>query len=1044
MTDSNAEDSRLSELIAAYEESLDHGNPLDRNKLLAENPNLQFGLSKYFGNHDLFSVFRPSKSSVREFTGRVIDVYKILEFIAEGTYGDVYLGEEQEGEKRKVAVKFLKLQFCSSKILQRFELEREALSKMNHLSIVQVFSHGMTEEGRAYIVMEYVDGEEVNVYCDKNCLSISARLELFVKICEAVQHAHFNQLAHRDLKPSNILVYVSPQGVAVPKIIDFGLAKSLGDPLVDGRDDTSMGDAIGTYNYMSPEQAGSGRDVDTRTDVYSLGATLCLLLTGSRRFPESDKTPKLTIMRRVGEEEFPGPTELLNSCKNLDLIAAQRSADSSELRKLLSGPLAWILRMALDRNPECRYHSPGDFGLDIINFLHDRPTIAGRPTFLTQYRHLERQHRWKFRAAYTVVSVITLWLITSIYVEKRTAKALDRAVAAETRLFESYRESTDDTIRELIASQGQIGPKESAYLKRALDRWMLFASQQGDDQQSRNIRGEGYFQVASIYELLGQTDQALVEYGSSRTIRQQLKDDFPTVTEYQRNLAASQHSLGTLQTTMGKYAIAGEELNAAVETWKNLVEQFPEEPQLRHDLAASHNGCAVRFEKLDNSDAAINEYNLALDQWGYLSLHFSNDPDYLRGLSAIHYNLGNLYRKRGDHLQAKTEYELASEISNKLVERFPSVAQYRSDLARQLHSIGNMNLELGNVPIAQTQHEKALAQFESLVNEFPSVPDYRQHLALAYFSLGDDHRQCGDSGGAIEHYKIAKDRSIELVNKFPGVPDYLYTLSMTHRHLAGIQQGNGDVAQKEYADSISGWEKLTKLAPQNPDYKFELAATHQGLAVLLKNQGAIQESANHLLRAVEVLNQLVNVSPNVPKYKNILAAIHLTRANLYRQQSNIAASLEGYKEAADIWKKLATDFPLVPDYRSNLVTTQVMRIDVNLRAGHIDTAISEAEELVQTGKSHRLTAGNLYNLACFYSVASRSTEAWQDKYANRAMDFLQQAVSAGYNTSEAIAHLKIDPDLAPLTERDDFKRFIHSLERLPEPSLPKGLSLKEQ
>jgi WD40 repeat protein/serine/threonine protein kinase len=365
--------------------------------------------------------------ALADLTGAVIGHYRLVRKLGEGGCGVVYVASQEEPVRREVALKVIKPGMDTRQVVARFEAERQALAMMDHPNIAKVLDGGATEQGRPYFVMELVQGLPVTLYCDQNILDTRRRLELFIQVCKAVQHAHQKGIIHRDLKPTNILV-VAQDGAPVPKVIDFGVAKAIEGPLSDLTAYTGLLHFIGTPAYMSPEQAGAGAgDIDTRSDIYSLGALLYELLTGQTPFETSGLLRKgIEEMRRVIREVEPlRPSTRLSSLggPRLGSVARLRSAEPVALGTQLQGDLDWVVMKCLEKDRRVRYESASGLAADVRRFLDDEPVLARPPSVAYRLRKMARRHRAAFAAAMIVLPALVAGLAVSVWalVEKQAA-----------------------------------------------------------------------------------------------------------------------------------------------------------------------------------------------------------------------------------------------------------------------------------------------------------------------------------------------------------------------------------------------------------------------------------------------------------------------------------------------------------------------------------------------------------------------------------------------------------------------------------------------
>jgi serine/threonine protein kinase len=368
--------------------------------------------------------------------GSTIGCYKLLSVLGEGGFGMVYLAEQQHPIKRLVALKLIKPGMDTKQVIARFETERQALAMLNHPHIARVFDAGATEAGRPYFAMEYVKGIPITEYCDRYKLNTQERLRLFIPLCQAIQHAHHKGIIHRDIKPSNVLVMLHDEE-AIPKIIDFGVAKALNQRLTERTLFTEQGQFIGTPEYMSPEQAEvTGLDVDTRTDIYSLGVLLYELLTGCTPFdPEDLRSKGYAEMQRIICEQEPvkPSTKLTTLGGKLEDIARHRSATAEQLRKSVRGDLDWIVMKTLEKDRARRYGTAQALAEDIERHLNHQPVSAGSPGILYRSRKFLRRHRTQaIVGGFLLAVVIFSATITGQYERaKRSLQAMQRESEAK-------------------------------------------------------------------------------------------------------------------------------------------------------------------------------------------------------------------------------------------------------------------------------------------------------------------------------------------------------------------------------------------------------------------------------------------------------------------------------------------------------------------------------------------------------------------------------------------------------------------------------------
>jgi serine/threonine protein kinase/tetratricopeptide (TPR) repeat protein len=411
-----------------------------------------------------------AKEPIREGPGTLIGPYKLLQQIGEGGMGTVFMAEQSQPIQRKVALKLIKPGMDSRQVLARFEAERQALAMMDHVNIARVLDAGATESGRPYFVMELVHGVPITQYCDDNRLTPRERLELFVPVCQAIQHAHQKGIIHRDVKPSNVMVTLY-DGKPVAKVIDFGVAKATEQKLTERTLFTQHGTMVGTLEYMSPEQAEmSAVGGDTRSDIYSLGVLLYELLTGST--PLSHKRVKeaayAEILRRIKEEEPPRPSmRLSDSGEALASISAQRHMEPAKLTKLVRGELDWIVMKTLEKDRNRRYETANAFAADVQRYLCDETVEACRPSAGYKLRKFLRRNKRPVAAGLALIALLVLGTVgTSIGLvwALRAERAATLAGEAETQQRQDA-----ETLRDRAQAAEKQAKEEAAIAKAVND-----------------------------------------------------------------------------------------------------------------------------------------------------------------------------------------------------------------------------------------------------------------------------------------------------------------------------------------------------------------------------------------------------------------------------------------------------------------------------------------------------------------------------------------------------------------------------------------------
>jgi serine/threonine protein kinase/tetratricopeptide (TPR) repeat protein len=896
------------------------------------------------------------QTSSGEAAGARLGPYKLLEQVGEGGMGTVWLAQQTEPVRRLVAVKLIKAGMDSKQVLARFEAERQALALMDHPHIARVLDGGTTtgepggvSPGRPYFVMDLVKGVPITRYCDAHRLTPRQRLELFVPVCRAVQHAHQKGIIHRDLKPSNVLVALC-DGRPVPKVIDFGVAKAAGQPLTEKTLVTGFGALVGTPEYMSPEQAELNQlDVDTRSDIYSLGVLLYELLTGSPPFSrrELERGSVLEMLRAIREQEPTKPSAKLSTAEGLPTLAANRGTEPAKLTRLVRGELDWVVMKCLEKDRSRRYETANGLAMDVQRYLVDEPVLACPPSAGYRFRKSVRRHKGPVLAASLVFLALVFGVIgtTAGLVRAERARqgeeqqrhaaeaAADRAVQAQERAEQGFAKAKEAVEHYLNAvtedpdlkHKHDLRALRKRLLEAAVPFYQWFAEQKPGEAALERERGQAYWRLAFVRSELGETEAARKDYERMQATFDRLAADFPAVPAYRRELAASYYNLGNQLADLGQRAAAERAYRRALEIRAQLAADFPAVPAYRWALARSHNSLGVLLADLRQRPAAERAYRQALDIEEKLVADFPTVPEYRRDLAASHTNLGNLLKDLGRQAEAERVHRRALDLREQLAADFPTVPEHRQELATSHNSLGTLLADLGRRPAAEKAYRRALDIQEKLATDFPSVPEYRRDLATSHSNLGHLLKDVGQRPEAERAYRRTLDLREKLAADFPAVPAYRQALVRIHTNLGVLltDLGRRPEAERAYRRALEIQEKLSADFPAVPENRQQLAMCHNSLGNLLAELGRRPEAERAYRRALEIREKLAADFPAVPEYHRDLARSHNSLGNLLANLARKAEAERAYRRALEIRERLTAHFPAVPEYRRDLAGSSV-------------------------------------------------------------------------------------------------------------------------
>lgn len=834
--------------------------------------------------------------------------YKLVESIGSGGMGTVWLAEQREPVRRKVAVKLIKAGMDSQLVLARFEAERQALALMDHPNIAKVFDGGTTDQGRPFFVMEYVKGVPLTDYCDQVRLSLKERLDLFILVCQAVQHAHQKGIIHRDLKPSNLLVCLY-DGNPVPKVIDFGLAKAMHQSLTDLTMHTAHGMLVGTARYVSPEQAElNNLDVDTRTDIYSLGVILYELLTGTTPLERQQlkQVADNEVVRLIKEVEPPKPSTRLSGSDTLPAIAAQRRLEPEQLRKSLTGDLDWIVMKALEKERGRRYETASGFARDVERYLNDEAVEASPPSARYRLWKLVRKNRTaivtaaSFAVVLLVATTISTWQAFRAHTEAvranresvRAKKAEDtakQALADETRqrrmAVQSQQKAekarnrarqaldsmTSSIIGESLATQNEITAEQKKFLDEVLTFYKEFAADQGHDQMSRSSNADAAHRVGRIELQLGRNLQAIEAFEAATGGYSKLSADFPAVAKYRHQLSVSYRELGYLRELVGRVTKAENDLRMCLELVRELPSAHLSKSEHRIELATSlmlYGSILTAANKPIEAEQAYRDAIAAIKEL----------PEPVRSSLQIRYRLASIHDSLGRSLLAFGKPDEALDEMMKCEALLAPLPLYKEGnteylvlTSRHRMNLGMVYLALNHPLPAEMAFGASLSGSKILVDGYPTIPSY-----LELFCASET-----GSGFAMNRLRV---------------------------RLRLIWNGFG----------LEGLQKLVKEYPDAPRYRELLRNSHQALGERLANMQQMPEAEVHFQQALELSLNLIAEFPEIAHHRYDLANYYdrLGQIKEIRGEESQAEAL--YQKAMAMYETLAAEFPRVDVYRRDL------------------------------------------------------------------------------------------------------------------------------
>jgi serine/threonine protein kinase/tetratricopeptide (TPR) repeat protein len=942
---------------AAYLDRACAGNPGLRKSVEAL-------LSAYESGQFLEAPARAAAATVDEPTGErpgtVIGPYRLMEQVGEGGMGLVFVAEQQRPVRRKVALKVLKPGMDTRQVVARFEAERQALALMDHPNIARVFDGGTTDSGRPYFVMELVKGVPITQFCDEHQLAPRERLELFLGVVRAVQHAHQKGVIHRDLKPSNVLV-ASHDGKPVVKVIDFGIAKAIGQQLTDKTVYTGFAQLIGTPLYMSPEQAGlSSLDIDTRTDVYSLGVLLYELLTGTTPFDgERLRQAAYDEMRRIiREEEPPKPSTRISTLgQAATTISAQRRSDPKRLSQLCRGELDWIVMKALEKDRDRRYETASAFAADVERYLEDEPVLACPPSRWYRFRKLARKHRTLLTSGALVALSLVAGIATSTALAIRATRAEERTEGelAAKKVEHERAEANFLKTLEAVDQLTEVGQKDLAslphldnvrrrLLEKALRFFQGFLQERGGEGKLPFETALAYHRIADIRRLLGEHQQAEQAYERAVDLFERLRTEMPEKRAYRQELGRLHYDHARLLSELGRRQDAEAANEQARRLQEQLIQEDPDHADYQYDLANTDNQRGVFLDNSGRPEEAESRFREGADRMEKLLARFPTRAEYYDGVVKCYTNLADLLGKIGKTDPADAAYRRAAAVIDEALTR--KAMSSRDFLVMKLTaSIGYgyfLERQRRLVDAEKTMRD-SVALAEKLTDEFPGIPEYRRYLRMANTNLGAFLHKSGRLDDAEKFTQKALATAEKLAADFPTVPDYQNDLGSALNNLAllNLAQQKPQLARELLERAVVQHEKAVRL---NPKVQYRTCQVNRAvnLAIVLQNlQTPAAEVDKVHQQAIDLAQRLVEDYPKVPDHQALFGGALACWGHLLKNRHELARARQQLKKAIVHHKEALKAYP------KDQIYLQYLRADYKVLAEVLEqlTGPDVAEEL---------------------------------------------------------------------------------------------------
>jgi eukaryotic-like serine/threonine-protein kinase len=854
--------------------------------------------------------------------GQQIGPFRLEHRLGEGGMGIVYSASQETPVRRKVALKIIRPGLTDRRVLDRFSAEREALAIMDHPNIARIVDAGVyqplvaaglpdaapedvADAAHPYFVMELIEGVPITRYADQNRLTPRQRLELVLPVCDAVQHAHQKGIIHRDLKPSNILVS-EIDGRPVPKIIDFGVAKAVGNRGSDQSVLTGLGQVVGTLEYMSPEQAGLNlEDIDTRTDIYALGVLLYELLTGTP--PLSRKlladAAFVEIIRVIREVEPQKPSTRLSSTDEAPSVAACRNTEPARLTSFVRGELDWIAMKALEKDRARRYQSAHELAADLQRFLNNEPVLAGPPSAMYRLKKYLRRNR--LPAALAALAIIALAggsVGTTVGMLRARRESSEKAAALEqvktenekkTRALISEQKAraeadeatdravlalqtlTDEAIDRLMSAEPDLSADNREFLNQIIGQLEQFTAATDNSVKARVTQADGLNQIGNLKGRLGDLAGAIAAFRKAVSIWEPLCEERTDKPEYRRGMGDAWSNLGIYLAYNKQFEESEQAHRQAIAIHDLLAAEFPDNLAYQSNCANVRNSFGVMLKDVQRNAETVEQYKQAIEIYKRVLEKAPEDAETISSLTNVQNNMGLELFIAGKADQGIAATREVIEIRKRIASRPDASADERYTYPMSMVNLAMMLRSASKLDEAVELLRQADSLTARVIADFPAVPEYRDGYANMLNLLATLYSVQKKSAEGIDVCERCIQLFEQLNREFTDRADYFARKGHVYSLLAVARERNQDTAgcRESFTAGLVSVKAAADLDPDNAEYQFQLANLHVFAAKRLAESDGAEAAAGHWADARKIADQLLASDPADERARKLLDSI---------------------------------------------------------------------------------------------------------------------------------------------------------------------------